>query len=586
MVKSEVISNDGAEDAQTEDMQDRTVKSKTAPRYIKLRDASPELEALHKKFIDHVFTEKIKSVETVETKQTRSILFAGTRTISANKKTGLITYIPFKIRRHAKLGDFNDRRSFGAANHANSFQLLNTKVVVCCYLIQAWKAAFTSFYCSSDAALDLKITHEDENYSRYPVHDLNQVSSDIGSRIVRGCNNPAVGYFFKYLWEFLLDKEIARMAIAYFGNEATLTDYNFVISNKLALTKLLEETPNLSPLIGCYLSTETILDKVTNGDTSGVIASIKQILIQQEQGCSIKAPGFGIEQKPVSVTPLSQAGWRLLSHSSVSSVRLVIGSKKNGERGLRNKAPDILNTLAVTGSNPTYSLLKRLVSSLLNDFYAASPEETTHLTRFFRLAADASQKAKKSKRLLFFIQQEYSLVWDYFRRSNPSGWVPILKNATWNSLMRQQREWHDAIRIEAARAEAAAAESQIAAQAAQDALRWPCSIDTQVIDDFEFTPLTSGFALREEGATMQHCVATYTPDCVRRQIMIFKMQSLKTPSDRATLEISHQPIRVAQIRGVRNAMVSTKAMKTAKDFAALYKKSMTGKSQPPKQARK
>ncbi|WP_243389232.1 PcfJ domain-containing protein [Conservatibacter flavescens] len=56
---------------------------------------------------------------------------------------------------------------------------------------------------------------------------------------------------------------------------------------------------------------------------------------------------------------------------------------------------------------------------------------------------------------------------------------------------------------------------------------WACPLPYYKIDNIEFTALTYGQALYEEGQRMQHCIFTYTDLCYEGKYLAFSVKYLE-----------------------------------------------------------
>lgn len=122
---------------------------------------------------------------------------------------------------------------------------------------------------------------------------------------------------------------------------------------------------------------------------------------------------------------------------------------------------------------------------------------------------------------------------------------------TWQRLLRETADWHDAVAAEDMR-------SRTAAVSYGD---WP---DRTSIDGWEFRALRSQRQLAAEGRVMRHCVASYWPDVRAGMSFIY---SVRQDGMRvATAEFVGGEL--IQIRGPRNTRVNAAAVRAARRFAA------------------
>lgn len=94
-------------------------------------------------------------------------------------------------------------------------------------------------------------------------------------------------------------------------------------------------------------------------------------------------------------------------------------------------------------------------------------------------------------------------------------------------------------------------------------VRWPAPIDIEVIGrGFRVVPLLSPAELLEEGAAMQHCVASYSARCLSGLSQIFSIRipnggRVSTVETEIKLEQGIPAVRIVQHRGSRNQAPST-----------------------------
>lgn len=130
------------------------------------------------------------------------------------------------------------------------------------------------------------------------------------------------------------------------------------------------------------------------------------------------------------------------------------------------------------------------------------------------------------------------------------------KNATWQSLQRHSRDWHDRIALQSLTAD--------------EEVTWISALEETCIADIRFIPLTSKHALMREGHEMRHCIGSYAADCIAGRYRAFSV--IGTDGARATLGMAVDGGKVIfdQIRGDRNAPVSKAAQKAGKALCRLY----------------
>ena len=100
---------------------------------------------------------------------------------------------------------------------------------------------------------------------------------------------------------------------------------------------------------------------------------------------------------------------------------------------------------------------------------------------------------------------------------------------------------------------------------------WTSKLNVVIIDEWKVEALNSSAALREEGRTMDHCVATYDSKCNRNESRIFSVQD-KSGLHIGTLELVPESDgwKKRQLHGPENLDVPSKAITVANKFVKLY----------------
>jgi hypothetical protein len=359
-------------------------------------------------------------------------------------------------------------------------------------------------------------------------HYSNVCNYIVRQRLSKSRSKLVAAIFSRNLWRWL-DRDAAKITMACFGiGNSSVKEYHKVLAQP-NLRQIQSETPNLLPLVGKFLEKGNVpLDSISR---------IKKQLLSNG---------------------ISEAGWRYLAASPAGVVSSYVRSSGY------QKDFSMLNTLAFTQRRPPYTLDVRLArNSERWNLNLRVEEPRPHWVRFLRLAIDAANAAKKRGRLKQFITNDFEFARDWFTHI-----MCIDKNATWQSIIRAEQQWH------------ADFEAREAAQTHREALAYEASLKSTwdnllgefELEDCDIRELSSGVELVKEGAEMAHCVESYISDCVRKQCVIFALVSRST-QERATLELTKKTAKlwtVSQVRGVRNCPVSKLLTKVAGLVAKRY----------------
>ncbi len=297
---------------------------------------------------------------------------------------------------------------------------------------------------------------------------------------------------------------------------------------------------------------------------------------------------------------LTSAGWRYLLKLSPRSVQMIINFT-----GGRDLVP-LLNWLAAVGVVPRYSLIKPI---LRNTMIICKTDDFTAVMRAGLLHAQKMRTGVRS-----FFDNQMHLVLDWFDKAGPARTVEISeqfygrggvgvatrqcnqvpldnnqRKASWDWFMRQQEAWHrDAAAREAVRVREEAAklkgksnnESWESALPTEFVLKG--AVNGKIQDKYRVIPLTSTYALIDEGKDMHHCVASYARNCLDGLSRIFSIRGINGEK-LATLELRNEAVYrvnypgekpkgwvVNQCRGVCNDSVSDDVKSVAQKIAKKY----------------
>lgn len=142
-----------------------------------------------------------------------------------------------------------------------------------------------------------------------------------------------------------------------------------------------------------------------------------------------------------------------------------------------------------------------------------------------------------------------------------------MKGRTARSLLRLMEEWHRSLGL------------------TSGGLRWDPSPFRPLVLEFpagdplappiswELTELTTSAQLRAEGAALQHCVASYSYQCVRGLSRIWSLRRRRGANLRPVLTLEIDPCRwtIVQARGFRNRRASGRPLEIMRSWAAREK---------------
>lgn len=570
-----------------------------SPRSV--NSTSPVFEAGYAAFMADVFAKDVKSVTREDTPEYRALVLAGCRRLRLDKATGLLHSEQLAPVSDAKGEQWVALNSFPFS----AFWLGASQVTRA--VTNAWQWRLERFIPSAKTCYPTELPKKYLNLYGSAESMWNVMLERAASRRLgtRANKLTIVKLTVGGLWNFLVDRETLRLCHAYFGRRASLADYNFTVRRHAELTAFSAETPNLTRIIGAYLSTDAHLSTGEHPLPQDVVASAKMSLFVSDEDVDKKLPpstlrpGFRATTRTRGrlfprngITP---AGWRYLVSSTRSANEqlwqmLLPESSYTTEENLwagRRLAP-LVNLLARTGERFPLSFVKWVVHSVPTLGAADDNEEILDkcrdsVIRFIRLAGQRALAAKKKGALKRFISGELLLAWDWFRHQNeapregvffsnvvPAQVVLLQKNATWASIFRAQHEWHAQ---RAAREQARREADQKAYReylARQDAKTWDSALTAGEVKGVWAEPLTTGRALREEGNRMNHCVGGYVDTCQGGKSRIF---SLKKGTEEGTLELVKSPQKtwkVRQVFGPSNTAVSKELAAAAKALAKAY----------------
>ena len=510
-----------------------------------MHSGSPVFEVGYSAFMDDVFARGIQSVQIVETEEARCIVLAGCKRISLIKRTGLLQLEMLVAIAPCGTEEVWERIGF------DDICFWSSPSAIANYVEAAWIKRLAFFIpgheeCYPDKAAFVERFGYDEAQGWGDQRDSIR-SSFIGLAAKRrigiaSVRRGATRTFISAIWNLLVDREILRLTIGYFGHHASFADYNFTVKRRRDLIAREMETPNLVPLIGKYIK--------RNAKLKAGRAKLPQNIL-----LLAKAKYVGAELSPV--------GWRYFASGNKRSVEKYLEHmwyRGDGEEMLSSE--DAINILAETGMKYPASFVDWFLE-VRKRIEKLSKDNRANLIRFIRVAGNESLVNKRRGRVKKFIRSELTLAWDWLLDGDNFDCGPafvtessilqaVPKNATWRSIMRAQQAWHDGA-AERARirreADALAYEKYIEVRSA---ISWKSEIDSIEIDGITALPLTTGKDLLLEADEMDHCVDDYIDYCKRGDSRIFRLKGVDGDATMEIVPSVGKRWKVRQVFGVHN----------------------------------
>lgn len=325
-------------------------------------------------------------------------------------------------------------------------------------------------------------------------------------------------------FDHIVDKELFSVALAIDYREVGIGSYLKLAMHRDAVLRVARERRNLVPLLPHIDSEQWHRDDLFSRKW-WVRGDRKSTVIDR---CSKRLSSFS-----------SPAAWRWISRAPVSVVSTwMLRADGSGE------VVDVLAEANVTTRVPV-AAVRKYIAQVFVVLMRLPVDVAIKLTRIYLQHAaqlwDKSGYVAVREWLGGDTAQEAVSVRDYLFGEGTARGLP-LKNSTWLSLLELSRDWHERVRIEAMRQEEECAR----------ATTWHSALPECEIDGFTFIPLTSAWALANEGYEMNHCVGGYTSWCLNGISRIFAVRG--SEAQRATLEIRivKSSFSVAQLLGAYN----------------------------------
>lgn len=358
-------------------------------------------------------------------------------------------------------------------------------------------------------------------------------------------------------FDHVVDKELFSVALAIDYRDVDVGRYLKLAMHRGAVLRVAKERRNLVPLLPHIDSKQWHRDDLF----------ARKWWIRGERQSTV------IDRSSKRLSSFrSPAAWRWISRAPVSVVSTWM------LRG--DGSHDVIEALAeanVTAKVPI-AAVRTYIASLYVVLIRLRAEVAIKVSRIY--LQHAAQLWEKSGYPAFRewlrnnVGHEVISIRDYLAGEGMARGFPQ-KNSTWPSLLELSKDWHERIRIEAMKKDEERAR----------ATTWDSALPECEINGFTFSPLTSAWALANEGYDMNHCVGLYTQWCLKGVSRIFAVQSAEAP--RATLEIrvDKRNCPVAQLLGAYNdheVIAHYPAMRRAAEaLARRYAKALQGERHRP-----
>lgn len=289
----------------------------------------------------------------------------------------------------------------------------------------------------------------------------------------------------KTLWVELIDRAVYRQYCLVKENPSRsfFCAYYKCYQNRKGLTKVIEEHPNLVPLLPLIQVRYWGKDDLFAGTTWLIEKNQTQALIRKRS--SMK----GLHSK---------AAFRWLMQAKRPLIREVV----------RYFNADFIENFAVSQVEiPKKVLRYAMIKSM--------PVSTAYV-RLIRLLAEECKRLKKElkewRACQDLAEQFYDLA-HWLEQAGAEAGFPD-KFSTWNSLRRRHDAWIETFQNKA-----------------RNHYSWASPLGEFEMDGFRVRPLTSSEALYEEGQKMNHCIASYEGSCLRGEYLAFALCDQKTEQD-------------------------------------------------------
>lgn len=385
--------------------------------------------------------------------------------------------------------------------------------------------------------------------------------------------------FFRAMWDHLIDRDVLRLAMPFFPfGRMSFQAYNMVVRARSYFQVRLQESPSLAPLLGLQLRPE---DPYRNALAPA--RAMEEFIVSQD---AVRALWLKLHAQG-----LSRAGWKVLCATPGHVLQGLTAAPDGGQ--VTYRLTKVFNTLALARVRAQdvpasvfrtiYPVVSRFGQYLLREEGSAQRQQVQRvIVRALGAYVEEAQRRRAKKTLRAFLRDEAPLVWDWLAHlfDEQEGVMrndPVQPSATWASLMRKQRQWHEQAAEREKERRARNRRASILHRRQTRQTTWESLLPRQTRraqgQVFEVVPLTKGLQLEREGRVMRHCVGGYTPACARNQSRVFHVTATgKNVAQEATIELQFSARKwiVGQVYGPRNAPAAPGLHRLAKALARDY----------------
>jgi hypothetical protein len=405
-----------------------------------------------------------------------------------------------------------------------------------------------------------------------------------GSQYTRGKRKPAKGFvaheavynalkgvraeFFRRF----RDPELFRAILAMNHKFMSLGDYLYFAANRDAVLKVWKERRNLVPLLPYisrhYWAGDELFSVANWTDPAGPLSD----------------PGFN--SIPIRQLPSQNAGRGMFSpFPSARGYQWLTRSKstvvKTWARGRKDhRVADMMAELNLP-KDTAVLVIANIVDQMDDALLKLDREERDAnrqrvITTFRAYAAHWADVRRERGyrqmiRALTYENQGTANVFDYLVAEGFANNLPA-RNATWASIERRSREWHQELEVRYRNRMPAAGGGYEFIHPEDENLpkEWTSLIQEQDILECRIRPLDKYEEVTNEGGEMSHCVASYAPRCARGRYRVYSITEPDGTRSTLGIYIDNGVAFFDQVQGYRNVRPSELVQKVADKVVALY----------------
>jgi len=384
---------------------------------------------------------------------------------------------------------------------------------------------------------------------------------------------------------WLLDPVACRLARLAYGPDFTAAEYNRIVLAQPLAARVSEEFLSLMPALGWILAVQAASpggSKVVNAlfGASGISSEelfygLRRALMMnygkrreayeatelaraafggsaaatqpddELLGSPGELPSLDHADSVVCEGRFSAACWKLLVRLPRSAVRALFEPRL----AMMPAKLQALEYFSAVGARsvPAVAIKAYAGKQIFHELTVGFPRWTRFTVMFLR---EVKNRIDAGRPLRDFLNEEFIAVVDWLSADGITRNHPV-RNASWASLVRRQRAWHQ--------------DPGLTNRVDSNA-RWDSPVEGFSFNGCVVTPLISVSQLAEEGLRMQHCAGGYWRSCLSGQSRLF---SLASPEGRSTLELarSDDSWSIAQLRGPGNARPPRSHEETAEEIS-------------------